>query len=207
MPHEATVIPKPFPRTDSTRDVRLVERSEIRTRPNACLRQELNFERVSLLEKRVSKKHAQLLPIVVWKAPNGDLVLIDGWARVAVADRLKLKLLPAVVINRPLEDALVYGLRMNIPHNGSLRPSNDSLYALGILATALGRPVTPEEAESVGLTYCLNEPIDAKSLTWLRCPQFPPAPSAPDETISKPKKTHASSDGKSSRGKFPTTKG
>jgi hypothetical protein len=155
-----------------------VDRGGIQTRREACLRTCLNFDRIAVLEAR-ARKHAQFPPVILYQAPDGALILVDGWNRLVVCDRLGIILVPALVIETSLEDALIAGLRMNIPRDGKLRAGSDAAHALVILATALGRSINVAEAASLGLAHTPNAPVSPDFVNSLCLPQFPEAPAKP----------------------------
>jgi hypothetical protein len=156
-----------------------VDRKDITTREDACLRSHLDHNRINLLESR-ARRFAQFPPLILFKAQDGTLVLIDGWNRVVVYDRLRINVIPALVIDTSLEEALIAGLRMNIPKDGKLRGGDDAARALNILATALGRTITEPEAVSLGLQHSENEPLLPRLIKLMGMPHLPaPAQSSP----------------------------
>jgi hypothetical protein len=175
-----------------------VERERIKTSREACLRTTINYPRVDVLEKRV-RDFKPLPPVTLYQAPDGTLVLVDGWNRVVVYDRLGVSLIPALIIDTSLADALVAGLRQNLPQEGKLRSGSDAEHALNILATALGRQITVEEAACVGLAHTPNAPICPSMFNSLCLPQFP-SPQPKPNSERKPGKFERSKKPKPPRG-------
>jgi hypothetical protein len=146
--------------------LRVVAITEIRFLPEATHRASISSDRVKVLMNRI-RKLEHLPPVMLWQAPNGDLVLLDGWHRLEAFRLLGVQRVSAIVISEPLEKALVLAISGNIPGNGKMRADNDAVRALCVLATALGRPLEAAEATSLGLEFTAHEVVNPVVMkTW-----------------------------------------
>lgn len=178
----------PFP-NDPTLILRRIDRDKISVSTEACHRYAIDPNRVTTFIKRC-KNGAHFPPVVLFQQTDGSLLLVDGLHRLAAFDQIGVKIISAVVIG-DLGQALVAGIRQNIPSNGTLRSGPDSMKSLCLLATALGRKITPPEAASLGLRFDDNhEVLSPTTLSLLTpLPRFAPGATAPAQPIGKPPTT------------------
>lgn len=153
----------------------LVERDEITSSPEAALRATASSERIATLDSRF-KRGASFLPLILHRSADGKLVLVDGWNRLAVFAQNGVNLIAAAVVEEDLATALVAGLRANAPKEGKLRVGTDAQRGLMLLATALGRKITPAEAQSIGLTHAEHNPQPPEVIAGFGCPEMPSGP-------------------------------
>jgi hypothetical protein len=154
---------KPFP-TDPMLIFQRVDRDRISISAEVCHRHELDPKRVATLAAR-HKNGAHFPPLVLFQKGDGDLLLVDGLHRLVAFDQMGVKVLSAVVID-DLGQALVAGIRQNLPKDGRVRSGADATRSLCLLATALGRKITQPEAASLGLRF--DEKHEVLSPTALR---------------------------------------
>jgi hypothetical protein len=147
---------------------RLVEIDKIEIRGNALHRPETDPKRVKQIAFRI-RKLEHFPPVFLWKSRE-SLVLLDGLARLQAFASLGTKTVSAVLVDGDFEDAFVFALLQNKPPDGKLRRDQNAKRALHILATALGRPISKIEAESVGILYSENEPLKATQMALLPAP-------------------------------------
>jgi len=126
---------------------------DLRLSPIHCHRNAVKLDRIEKLANRLENL-VQLPPLRGWRAPDGAVVLTDGFHRYLALRKLDVPAASVLVWYGTWPEALVQALLANRPRNGSRRMDQDAERALLILAHALGRPVTPEEANSLGLEWC-----------------------------------------------------
>lgn len=164
----------PFP-NDLMLGSRLVNRNEISVSTEICHRHAMNPTRVATIAKRCLDG-AHFPPLVLFQRPDGGLHLVDGLHRLAAFDQIGVKIISAIVID-DLGQALVAGIRQNLPKDGKLRSGPDAMKCLFLLATALGRKITPPEAASLGILFDENHevlsPATLKLLTSIHSYAFP----------------------------------
>lgn len=147
---------------------RLVEIDNIEIRVNALHRPETDPKRVKQIAMRI-RKLEHFPPVFLWK--NGEsLVLLDGLARLRAFASLGTETVSAVLLNGDFADALVFALLQNKPPAGKLRRDQNAKRALHLLATALGRPISKVEAESVGLLHSENAPLSQAVMALFLAP-------------------------------------
>ncbi|MBX3742113.1 MAG: ParB N-terminal domain-containing protein [Akkermansiaceae bacterium] len=163
-----------------------VDRDRISASTEACHRHAIDPKRVASFIKRC-KNGAHFPPVVLFQQADGSLLLVDGLHRLAAFDQIGVKIISAVVID-DLGQALVAGIRQNIPGNGTLRSGHDAMKSLFLLATALGRKITPPEAASLGLRFDdSHEVLSPATLSLLTpLPHFPSSAAAPAKPPGKP---------------------
>jgi hypothetical protein len=163
---------------------RLVEINHIGFRVNALHRPETDPKRVKQIALRI-RKLEHFPPVFLWK-DGESLVLLDGLARLQAFASLGTISVSAVVMNGDFAEALVVALLQNKPPSGKLRRDQNAKRALHLLATALGRPISKIEAESVGILHTENEPLKQAHMALLPVPPMvvvaaksPPKPRGP----------------------------
>ncbi len=150
--------------------LRIMDWSGITSEKDLCHRASLSGTRVGVLGRRILQGE-QLPPVIVYEKVDGSHVLLDGFHRREVAFRLGKKNTPALIVAGSPAKAICCALRVNIPRKpGSLRDGDDAMRALTILATALGRPITEDEARTLGIKHVDHKPLDAMGIGLLSLP-------------------------------------
>ncbi len=147
---------------------KLVEIDHIELRGNALHRPEADPKRVKQFVSRI-KKSEHFPPVFLWKSGE-SLVLLDGLSRLQAFASLGTSTISAVVLQGDFADALVLALVQNKPPEGKLRRDQNAKRALHLLATAVGRPISKIEAESVGIHHSDNEPLKPNQMALLPVP-------------------------------------
>jgi hypothetical protein len=176
---------KPFP-NDPSMILQRVDRDRISASTEACHRHAIDPKRVASFIKRC-KNGAHFPPVILFQQADGSLLLVDGLHRLAAFDHIGVKIISALVIE-DLGQALVAGLRQNIPSNGKLRTGDDAMRSLCLLAHALGRKIAPEEAASLGLKSDDTHQVLPSSILSLSAPSPYSPTSTPKLSISPKRK-------------------
>jgi hypothetical protein len=161
---------KPFP-NDPTLIFQLIDRDKISASTEVCHRHAIDPKRVASIAKRC-KSGAHFPPLVLFQQADGTLLPVDGLHRLAAFDQIGIKIISAIVID-DLAEALVAGIRQNLPKDGKVRSGADAVRSLCLLATALGRKITQPEAASLGLRFDENHEVLSPTTRSLMAPPFP----------------------------------
>jgi len=142
---------------------------DIRLSPLHCHRDTINQERLDKLTKRI-KALVQLPPLRGWRAPDGAVILTDGFHRFLALRQLNVNHASVLVWHGSWPEALVQALLANTPHNESARKGQDAERALLILAHALVRSVTADECAVLGLEWTPNREPTPDLVRMIRLP-------------------------------------
>jgi hypothetical protein len=134
-----------------------------------CHRETISQHRIDQLAERI-RALVQLPPLHGWRAPDGNVVLADGFHRFLALRQLGVSHASVLIWHGTWAEALVQALLPNIPRRGGTRKGSDAERALRILAHALGRPVRPEEAASLGIEWSAHHELAPELLRMIRLP-------------------------------------
>ena len=167
--HQGTSLPPLFEMGTEYMKLESIALDDIRLSPLHCHRDMISQERLDKLAKRI-KALVQLPPLRGWRAPDGAVILTDGFHRFLALRQLEVNHASVLVWHGTWPEALVQALMANTPHNERVRKGQDAERALLILAHVLGRSVTADECAVLGLEWTPNREPTPDLVRIIRLP-------------------------------------
>jgi hypothetical protein len=147
-----------------------VEIDQIEIVPTAYHRSSVDEKRIRQFAARIGKGE-HFPPLLLWR--DGERpILLDGLMRLAAFKALGCMKVSALVFQGDFATALAYAIARNKSRSGGMRRDSNAQFALTILATALERPVSREEATSVGILYSENMPLHPSHCKLMAVPSW-----------------------------------